>query len=90
MNDDDLSSKDNQIKDLTGQINQRNTDLQALQEQMNNAQGDASKVAELTGRITKMQDEYNKSKDKYEKQIAKQQYEEDMEATGQDVNKQRL
>ena len=73
--DDDLNAKSNQIKDLTQQINQRNTDLQSLQEQMKNAQGDESKVSELNAQITKMQEEYNKSKDKYEKQIATQQYE---------------
>ena len=73
--DDDLSAKDNQINDLTEQINQRNTDLQALQEQMKNAQGDESKVNELNAQLTKMQEDYNKSKDKYEKQIASQQYE---------------
>lgn len=73
--DDDLNARDNQINDLTGQINQRNTDLQTLQEQMQNAKGDESKVNELTAQITKMQEDYNKSKDKYEKQIANQQYE---------------
>ena len=73
--DDDLGAKDTQITNLTGQINQRNTDLQTLQQQMENAKGDESKVNELTAQITKMQEDYNKSKDKYEKQIASQQYE---------------
>lgn len=73
--DDDLNAKTNQINDLTGQINQRNTDLQALQEKMNNAEGDTAKINELTSQIAKLQDDYSKSEDKYKKQIAKQQYE---------------
>lgn len=73
--EDDLGAKDSQINDLTGQINQRNTDLQTLQEQLKNVQGDESKVNELNAQLSKMQEDYNKSKDKYEKQIASQQYE---------------
>lgn len=73
--DDDLNAKTTQINDLTGQINQRNTDLQALQEKMNNVQGDATKVTELTNQITKLREDYTKSENKFKEQIAKQQYE---------------
>ena len=73
--DDDINAKTNQINDLTGQITQRNTDLQDLQAKMEAAQGDSGKLTEVTSQLTKLQEDYNKSKDKYEKQLAKQQYE---------------
>lgn len=70
---DDLANKDNQINTLNGQINQRNTDLENLKQQIENAQGDGQKVSELTQQLTKLQGDYDKEKAKLQKQLADQQ-----------------
>lgn len=73
--DDDLNAANVQIANLNEQMGKRDTDLTNLQTQLEAAKGDNSKVTEVTNQLTQLQDTYNKDKDKWQKQLAKQQYE---------------
>lgn len=74
--DDDCTSRDTQIKDLTEQISSRDKDLSALQKQLKADGTDSqTKLTELTDKLTKLQGDYDTAKKDYETRLAKQAYE---------------
>lgn len=73
--EDDVKSRDTQIKKLSEQIESRNTDLQTLQEKMKEAQNDTAKLDDVTKQLQEFQANYGKMEETYKTQLAKQQYE---------------
>lgn len=73
--DDTVKGLNGQITSLQGQINQRDTDLATLREQLTTAQADASKLGTVQQSLVDLQSKYNTEKSKYEQQLAHQNYE---------------
>lgn len=61
-----------QVKDLQGQINQRDTDITGLQEKLTAASADASKLVEIQTQLTGLQAKYTKDQKDWETKAAKQ------------------
>ena len=61
-----------QVKDLQGQITQRDTDISGLQEKLTAASADASKLAEVQTQLTGLQAKYTKDQKDWEAKTAKQ------------------
>ena len=70
-----ISSLTQQVTDLQAQIGQRDTDMQALQEQLAAAQTDAGKLTEAQTALQTMQTQYAADQKKWTEKIAKQAYE---------------
>ena len=73
--DDAIEAKDKQIEALNGTISTRDTDLEALKKQLEEAGADSSKLAELTNNFTALQDKYDNDTKSYKEQLSKQKYE---------------
>ena len=73
--DDELSAKDTAIADLKQQIKQRDTDIQGLKTQLADAGNDATKLAEVTQQLEKLQGDDTTAKKDYEARLGKQSYE---------------
>lgn len=72
---DDLSAKDLQITNLNGTISTRDTDLEALKKQLEDAGADQSKLATLTEQMATLQNKYDTEMQSYKSQLEKQAYE---------------
>ena len=57
--DDNVNSLKQQVTDLQGQINQRNTDMTDLQAKLTAAQTDAGKLSEAQANLAKLQKKYD-------------------------------
>lgn len=73
--DDQVKARDDQIKDLQGQIAQRDTDTEVLRRQLESAQGDAGKLAEVQKSLNDLQAVYEADAKAWEKKVNDQAYE---------------
>lgn len=73
--DDDITSKDNSIKQLNDTIEQRDKDLSELQTKLNDAGTDATKLSELQTSFDSLQTKYAEDTKAYQQQLADQKYE---------------
>ena len=73
--EDEISAKAKAIEDLQTQIKTRDKDIKGLQEQLAGNADDATKIADLTEQLGKLQGDYDTAKKTYEKQLSKQSYE---------------
>lgn len=64
-----------QVKDLQGQISQRDTDIADLNSKLTAAQGDAAKLADVQNQLNGLQTKYNDDQKAWSEKIAKQQKE---------------
>lgn len=64
-----------QVQDLQAQITKRDTDMQAIQQQLAAAQTDAGKLTEAQNSLTALQGKYEKEKKDWEAKTQKQAYE---------------
>lgn len=64
-----------QVKDLQGQITQRDTDITGLQEKLTAAQADASKLGDLQKELSGLQTKYDNDQKEWAEKAAKQQKE---------------
>lgn len=71
----DIKAKTLEIETLNGTIATRDTDLAGLKKQLEEAGTDASKLEELSGQLTTLQNNYTEATKKYEEQLRKQAYE---------------
>lgn len=72
--DAELEAKAKEIETLTGTISTRDTDLDTLKKQLEDAGADASKLAELTTQFQTLQSKYDADSKAYKKQLAEQAY----------------
>ena len=70
-----VNSLTQQVKDLQGQITQRDTDIADLNTKLTAAQGDAAKLTEVQNQLTGLQSKYEADKTDWEAKTAKQQKE---------------
>ena len=73
--EDDLAKKDTEITTLNETINTRNTDLEALKTQLENAGSDAGKLDELTQNLTSLQAKYDADTKALNDRLSAQAYE---------------
>lgn len=71
----ELETKSKEIETLNGTISTRDTDLETLKKQLEEAGVDSTKLADLTNQLQALQDKYDSDSKSYKKQLAKQQYE---------------
>lgn len=72
---DELSSKDKEIELLNSTISTRDTDLEGLKKQLEEAGADVSKLEELTNNLNTLQSKYDSDTKAYKEQLKKQAYE---------------
>lgn len=73
--DDELASLQEQIETLNGTIGTRDTDLEALKKQLEEAGTDAEKLATLSNDFTTLQGKYDADIKSYKEQLKRQAYE---------------
>lgn len=73
--EDELASLQSQIETLNGTIGTRDTDLEALKKQLEEAGTDAEKLATLSGDLATLQGRYDADVKAYKEQLKKQAYE---------------
>ena len=71
----DLEARSKEIETLNGTISTRDTDLEALKKQLEEAGADSSKLSELTAQLQELQTKYDADAKSYKKQLAQQSYE---------------
>lgn len=71
----ELEAKAKEIETLNGTISTRDTDLETLRKQLEEAGVDSTKLAELTSQLQELQGKYDADSKAYKKQLSKQQYE---------------
>lgn len=76
--DDRTKALEQQVKDLQGQITQRDTDIADLNTRLTAAQGDAGKLADVQQSLTDLQSKYDADKTAWEAAQAAQAYEFDI------------
>lgn len=72
---DDLAAKAKEIETLNGTISTRDTDLEALKKQLEEAGADATKLQEATANLTALQSKYDNDMKSYKDQLKRQSYE---------------
>ena len=73
--EDAVSTKDTSINELQKQLKERDTDLKNLQAQLSDGtKSNETKISELTGQLTKLQDDYKTAKKDYEDKLSAQAY----------------
>lgn len=72
---DDLAAKAKEIETLNGTISTRDTDLEALKKQLEEAGVDATKLQEATASLAALQTKYDGDMKSYKEQLKKQAYE---------------
>lgn len=73
--DDELSAKDTAIEGLKEQIKTRDGDIKDLKTKLSSDADNATKVADLTSQLEKLQGDYDTAKKDYEARLGKQSYE---------------
>lgn len=73
--DDEIAAKTKEIETLNGTISTRDTDLENLKKQLEDAGADATKIQELTDSLTTLQSKYDGDMKSYKEQLKKQAYE---------------
>jgi hypothetical protein len=71
----ELEAKSKEIATLTGTISTRDTDLETLKKQLEEAGADSTKLTELTNQLQELQGKYDADSKAYKKQLSKQAYE---------------
>lgn len=71
----ELEAKAKEIETLSGTISTRDTDLETLKKQLEEAGADASKLGDLTTQLQTLQNKYDTDSKAYKKQLAEQAYE---------------
>jgi len=71
----ELEAKAKEIETLSGTISTRDTDLETLKKQLEDAGADASKLGDLTTQLQALQSKYDTDSKAYKKQLAEQAYE---------------
>lgn len=72
--DDKVNTLNQQITDLSGQITQRDTDMEELKGKLSAAQADATKLGDAQTALTALQTKYDTDKQEYEQKLQKQSY----------------
>lgn len=72
--DDKVNTLNQQITDLSGQITQRDTDMEELKGKLSAAQADATKLGDAQTALTTLQTKYDTDKQEYEQKLQKQSY----------------
>jgi len=72
--DSDISAKDSQIETLNGTITTRDSDLDALKKQLEEAGTNAEKLTAITNDLTALQGKYDADVKNYKDQLKKQAY----------------
>lgn len=72
---DKTSAAQKQIDDLQAQITQRDTDLKDLQKQLDAAQGDSAKYADVSAQLTALQADYDAKQKEAKALLTRQAYE---------------
>jgi len=73
--DDKVNGLTQQVTDLQGQIGQRDTDMAGLQQKLDAAVADSSKLAEVQQSLATLQGQYATDKENWQKKIDHQAYE---------------
>ena len=73
--DDDIKAKDDSIAQLNSTIQQRDTDLTGLKEQLKSAGTDATKLSDLQSQFDSLQNKYTADVQQYQQQLEHQRYE---------------
>ena len=74
--EDELATKDGTINELNTQISTRDTDIANLKKQLEDGSTDsATKLAEVTAQLSKLQGDYETTKSEYEGKLSAQAYE---------------
>lgn len=73
--DDDIAAKNKEIETLNGTISTRDTDLETLKKQLEEAGADATKLQEATDSLAALQSKYDGDMKSYKEQLKKQAYE---------------
>ena len=73
--EDDLAKKDTEISTLNDTITTRNSDLESLKTQLQNAGSDAGKLEELTTNLTTLQAKYDADTQALQTKLSAQAYE---------------
>lgn len=71
----ELEAKTKEIETLNGTISTRDTDLNALKKQLEDAGADVGKLNDLTAQFQALQSKYDADSEAYKKQLADQAYE---------------
>lgn len=71
----ELEAKAKEIEALTGTVSTRDTDLEALRKQLEEAGTDATKLSELTSQFESLKGKYDADTKAYKDQLKKQEYE---------------
>lgn len=71
----ELESKSKEIETLNGTISTRDTDLETLKKQLEEAGADTTKLNDLTSQFQALQEKYDADSKAYKKQLSKQAYE---------------
>lgn len=71
---DDLAARDTRISALNDTIQTRDNDLASLKTQLENAGNDADKLADVSGKFSELQKQYDKDTKAYQKQLKDQAY----------------
>lgn len=71
----ELEAKSKEIETLNGTISTRDTDLETLKKQLEEAGVDSTKLADLTNQLQALQGKYDADSKAYKKQLSKQAYE---------------
>ena len=71
----ELEAKAKEIETLNGTISTRDTDLETLKKQLEEAGADTTKLTELTNELQALQSKYDTDSKAYKKQLSKQAYE---------------
>lgn len=73
--EDDLNGKESIITDLNATIEQRNQDLQSIQEKLDKAGTDSAMIENLSGELSELQAKYDNATNEYQTKLQKQAYE---------------
>lgn len=71
----ELEAKSKEIETLNGTISTRDTDLEGLKKQLEEAGVDANKLNDLTTQLQSLQSKYDEDSKSYKKQLSQQAYE---------------
>lgn len=73
--DDELAARDTSIEDLKGQLKTRDDDIKGLKTQLQGEGDNATKLADVTSQLEKLQGDYDTAKKDFEARLGKQSYE---------------
>lgn len=72
--DNEIATRENTITDLTTQLSGRDTDLQALQDKLTNAENNSMQLDNVTQELTNLQTKYENDTKEYQQKLKDQEY----------------